>query len=86
MMSNQTGNPPSPTLLRPSSDQETTRVLPTNSEAEQSLLGALFIDNKAYSRVAGHLRAEHFGWSVHRRIFTAIGQVIAAGKKANRRV
>jgi replicative DNA helicase len=75
-------SPPPATPLRLVSDQGE-RVLPTNASAEHALLGALLVDNRAYQRVEGLLRAEHFSWSVHGRIYTAIGQMIAAGRKAN---
>jgi replicative DNA helicase len=82
MSDDQTRNPPPATPLRLVSDQGD-RVLPANDAAEQALLGALFIDNRAYHRVEGLLRAEHFSRPVHGRIYTTIGQVIALGRKAN---
>jgi hypothetical protein len=46
---------------------------PRDPASEQRLLGALLIDNAAYHKVTGLLRAEHFAWTVHGRIYAAIG-------------
>ena len=54
-----------------------------NIEAEQALLGALLIDNRAYSKVARLVRAEDFSSSANADIYQAIGQSIAAGREAN---
>jgi hypothetical protein len=59
------------------------RVPPTNAAAEQALLGALFIQNAAYHRVSGFLRAEHFSYAVHARIYDAIARLINTGTQAN---
>jgi replicative DNA helicase len=56
---------------------------PANTEAEQSLLGAILINNNAYHRVAEFLLAEHFGNAVHGRIYAAIGKLIERGQIAN---
>src|SRR5437870_10741006 len=56
---------------------------PANIEAEQALLGAILVNNAAYSRVAEFLAAEHFGNAVHGRIFAAIGKLIERGQIAN---
>src|SRR5690349_16427743 len=45
------------------------RLPPTNVEAEQALLGAILVNNRAYGAVAGFLRPEHFSNAVHCRIF-----------------
>jgi hypothetical protein len=58
------------------------RALPANEAAEQQVLGAILLDNEAYHRVAGYLRAEHFASVVHQKIFAAMGRVIAAGGQA----
>ena len=69
------------TPLRDSFDREP--ELPANSEAEQALLGAIFMNNAAYGRVADFLRPEHFANGVHGRIFAAIGKQIDAGTTAS---
>lgn len=50
-----------------------------NLEAEQSVLGALLIDNDAYDRL-GDLRAEHFYRADHQQVFTTICKTIEAGQ------
>ncbi|MGH7048522.1 MAG: replicative DNA helicase [Stellaceae bacterium] len=59
------------------------RIPPFNTEAEQALLGAILINNAAYSRVSEFLQAEYFGNAVHARIYSAIGKVIDRGQIAN---
>jgi replicative DNA helicase len=66
-----------------SSDLELVRTPPYNSEAEQTLLGALLINNAAYLRVSEFLQPEHFGNAMHGRIFAAIGKLIERGQIAN---
>ena len=44
--------------------------LPANVEAERSILGAILLDNIAYSQAAEHLRAEDFSLDSHRRIYS----------------
>jgi hypothetical protein len=72
---------PSVTPLR--DDEPSARKPPANTEAEQRLLGAIFVHNAAFHRVAGVLRPEHFGYAVHGRIWTAISRTIGAGGEAN---
>ena len=59
------------------------RVAPHNIEAEQSLLGAILVNNDAFYRVSDFLRAEHFFEEVHRRIFETAASLILANKIAN---
>jgi replicative DNA helicase len=59
------------------------RAMPVNVECEQSLLGAILINNAAYTRVADRLHEEHFGTPVHGRIFAACGKLIERGVPAN---
>lgn len=49
-----------------------------NQDAEQSVLGALLIDNDAYDRL-GDLRAEHFYRADHQQVFSVICKTIEAG-------
>jgi replicative DNA helicase len=56
---------------------------PANIEAEQALLGAILVNNTAYSRVAEFLLPEHFGHAVHGRIFAAIGKLLERGQIAD---
>ncbi len=59
------------------------KALPHNIEAEQAMLGAVFINNAAYDVVSPFLKADHFFDPFHRRLWTVIGQIIERGKKAN---
>ena len=59
------------------------RILPHNLEAEQGLLGALLVDNRAIERVGDFLRAEHFFMPAHQRIYTAILKMIDRGQNAS---
>ncbi len=65
------------------SDNPHYRVLPHNQEAEQGLLGALLVDNRAYERIGDLLRPEHFFLPVHQRIFTALSQFVDRGQTAS---
>lgn len=56
--------------------------LPHNIEAEQSLLGAVLINNDAYYRVSDFLEGRHFYEPVHAVIFDACAGLIRAGKVA----
>lgn len=56
---------------------------PWSCEAEQSLLGALLIDNEALARVRGLVEARSFWHMGHRLIFAAIERQVQAGKPAD---
>ncbi|MFM0044087.1 replicative DNA helicase [Paraburkholderia sediminicola] len=57
-------------------------VPPQAIEAEQSVLGALLLDNDAVDRIV-ELRAEHFYRYDHRIIFESITRMIVAGRRAD---
>ncbi|WP_207459549.1 replicative DNA helicase [Azospirillum sp. SYSU D00513] len=59
------------------------RTPPHNEEAEQALLGAILVNNKAYERVSEFLRPEHFYDPVHQRIYGAILKLVERGQIAN---
>ncbi len=59
------------------------RLPPSNTQAEQALLGALLANNKAYERVSEFLSHEHFADPVHGRIFQAIARRCEAGQIAD---
>jgi replicative DNA helicase len=59
------------------------RIPPSNTEAEQALLGALLANNKAYERVSEFLQPEHFAEPLHGRIFQAIQRRVEAGQLAD---
>ncbi len=56
-----------------------TRVPPHNYEAEQALLGAILVNNRAFEKVSEYLRAEHFAHPAHAAIYRACGKLIEAG-------
>ncbi len=60
-----------------------TRALPSNSQAEQALLGALLANNKAVDRVADFLRPHHFADALHGRIYGAILERVMRGAVAD---
>lgn len=57
--------------------------LPNAIEAEQALLGAIFIENDAYNEVLPIIGADHFYEPIHRDIFEAIGELLGSGMSAN---
>ncbi len=59
------------------------RLLPHNTEAEQGLLGALLIDNRALEKIQDFLKAEHFFTPAHQRIFEAVSKLIERGQTAS---
>ena len=56
---------------------------PHSIEAEQSLLGALLLDNQAFDRVADLVRAEDFYRDDHRRIWRHIARLIEHNRPAD---
>ncbi len=59
------------------------RVPPHSIEAEQSLLGALLIDNQAFDRVADLVGADDFYRNDHRRIWRHITKLIEHSRPAD---
>lgn len=59
------------------------RELPHNQEAEQGLLGALLIDNRAVERVSELVQAPHFYVPAHQRIYEAIIKMTERGQTAS---
>ena len=51
-------------------------------EAEQSVLGAILVNNDAYGVVQSILQPEHFFEPIHREIYEIIGKLVAIGKLA----
>jgi replicative DNA helicase len=58
------------------------RTAPHNIEAEQSLLGAILVNNDAFYRVSDFLEPKHFFEPIHQLIFETSGSIIRAGKVA----
>ena len=69
--------------VTPDSAAPSYRVLPHNMEAEQGLLGALLIDNRAYEKIGDFLRSHHFFMPAHQRIYDAIVKLIDRGQSAS---
>src|SRR5512147_3117905 len=59
------------------------KVPPHSVEAEQSLLGALLLDNQAFDRVADLVAGEDFYRDDHRRIFRHISKLIEQNRPAD---
>src|ERR1700712_2209239 len=58
------------------------RTAPHNIEAEQSVLGAILVNNDAFYRVSDFLKQEHFFEPIHQVIFETASSIIRAGKIA----
>src|SRR6201996_3687210 len=58
------------------------RTAPHNIEAEQSLLGAILVNNDAFYRVSDFLEPKHFFEHIHQVIFETAGSLIRMGKVA----
>jgi replicative DNA helicase len=59
------------------------RVPPHSVEAEQSLLGALLIDNQAFDRIADIVSGDDFYRDDHRRIWKHIQKMVEASRPAD---
>ena len=64
-------------------DDAAARTPPHNYEAEQALLGAVLMNNRALERVSEFLRPEHFADPVHGRIYDACQILTARNQLAN---
>ena len=56
-----------------------TRVLPSNIQAEQMLLGAILTNNELLNYVSEFLRLEHFFEPIHQKIYNAIEVITGKG-------
>src|SRR4249920_453547 len=68
--------------LAPDPGSPAFRSAPHNIEAEQSLLGAILVNNDAFYRVSDFLEAKHFFEPIHQTIFETAGSLIRMGKVA----
>jgi replicative DNA helicase len=59
------------------------RTLPHNIEAEKSLIGAIFANNRAYEKVSEFLFPEHFVIAQHGIIYDACSKLIEKGQIAD---
>jgi replicative DNA helicase len=58
------------------------RAAPHNIEAEQSLLGAILVNNDAFDRVSDFLTPRHFFEPLHQQIYEIAASLIRSNKKA----
>ncbi|HIJ38161.1 MAG TPA: replicative DNA helicase [Rhodospirillaceae bacterium] len=71
-----------PLAARPADDL-LVRTPPHNYQAEQALLGAVLMNNRALEKVSEFLLAEHFAEPVHGRIYEAVRQLTNRNQIAN---
>src|SRR5437899_1395403 len=76
--------PPESNVLKLAPDAGTPayRSAPHNIEAEQSLLGAILVNNDAFYRVSDFLEARHFFEPIHQQIFDTAASLIRLSKLA----
>ncbi len=70
-------------LLTPDDEKLNWRQPPSNLEAEQALLGAILVNNRAFEQISDFVKPEHFINQTHGRIFEIIGKQIERGQEAN---
>jgi replicative DNA helicase len=68
--------------LAPDAPLPAYRTAPHNIEAEQSVLGAILVNNDAFYRVSDFLEPKHFFEPIHQTIFETASSLIRAGKIA----
>jgi replicative DNA helicase len=66
------------------SDYALRSSLPANEEAERSILGAILLDNFAYSQAAEHLQIEDFSLDSHRRIYARMVDLAESSRPIDR--
>ena len=57
----------------------TPKQLPTNLEAEQAVLAAVLMNNRALERVGDFLKPDHFTHPAHKEIYKLMERQFAAG-------
>src|ERR1700755_2751216 len=68
--------------LAPDAPNPAYRSAPHNIEAEQSLLGAILVNNDAFYRVSDFLEPKHFFEPLHQTIYETAASLIRMGKVA----
>src|SRR5437879_13626617 len=68
--------------LAPDAGTPAYRSAPHNIEAEQSLLGAILVNNDAFYRVSDFLEPKHFFEQIYQSIFETAGSLIRMVKVA----
>ena len=61
-------------------DYSLDRGLPASADAERAILGAILLDNTAYSQAAEYLQAEDFSLDSHRRIYLRMMELAESGR------
>jgi len=76
--------PPESNVLKlaPDTPNPAYRSAPHNIEAEQSLLGAILVNNDAFYRVSDFLEARHFFEPIHQQIFDTAASLVRLSKLA----
>jgi len=76
--------PPDSNVLKlaPDATPQAFRSAPHNIEAEQSLLGAILVNNDAFYRVSDFLEPKHFFEPIHQTIYETSASLIRMGKIA----
>jgi replicative DNA helicase len=69
--------------LAPEPASPSYRAAPHNIEAEQSLLGAILVNNEALYRVSDFLEPQHFFEPIHQQIYDLARSLIRTGKLAS---
>ena len=59
------------------------RQAPSNLEAEQALLGAILVNNRAYEKISEFLKPFHFADAMNGKIFGALSTLIERGQLAD---
>jgi replicative DNA helicase len=67
----------------PDESKQPYRTAPHNIEAEQSLLGAILVNNEALYRVSDFLEPTHFFEPIHQQIYDVARSLIRTGKLAS---
>src|SRR5258708_13121951 len=68
--------------LAPEAGTPAFRSAPHNIEAEQSLLGAILVNNDAFYRVSDFLEQKHFFEPIHQNIYDTAASLIRMGNVA----
>ncbi|HTV81858.1 MAG TPA: replicative DNA helicase [Acidobacteriaceae bacterium] len=61
-------------------DIEFERGLPASPDAERTILGAVLLDNAAWSEASSLIRPEDFALTAHQRVFARMGELIDRGR------
>ena len=70
--------------LAPDTATPTYRAAPHNIEAEQSVLGAILVNNDAFYRVLDFLEPKHFFEPIHQIIYETASSLVRAARSPPR--